>query len=249
LEHQKVEAILSELRSLGSEKNRAGMARYAINVQKAFGVPNSALKPLARRLGKDHELALALWASGWREARILAAYVDEKKKVTKEQALQWAADFDSWEVVDHAVKLFVDAGLFHDLFQGFAADEDEFRKRAAFSMLATAAVHLKKEPDETFLALLPSITAAANDERNFVKKAVNWALRQIGKRSLEMHSPALALAQELALSESKAARWIGKDAAKELTDPKIVMMIGEKKTPENRRAKAAQAALSFSKIM
>jgi 3-methyladenine DNA glycosylase AlkD len=249
VEHQKVEAILLELQDLGSDENRAGMARYGINVQKAFGVPNSALKPLARKLGKDHELALALWASGWREARILAAYVDEKKKVTKKQALEWAADFDSWEVVDHAVTLFVEAGLFHGLFSVFAAEIHEFGRRAAFSMLATAAVHLKKEPDETFLALLPFIKAAASDECNFVKKAVNWALRQVGKRSTVLHGPALALAQELALSESKAARWIGKDAAKELTDPKIVLMIGEKKTPENRRAKAAQAALSFSKIM
>jgi 3-methyladenine DNA glycosylase AlkD len=249
VEDQRLDAVISELRRLGSAENRAGMGRYGINVQKAFGVSNSALKPLARKYGKDHELALALWASGWREARILAAYIDEKRKVTKEQALTWAGDFESWEIVDHAVKLFVEAGLFYDLFPGFAAEENEFKKRAAFSMLATAAVHLKKEPDETFLALLPFIKAAASDERNFVKKAVNWALRQVGKRSTVLHGPALALAQELALSESKAARWIGKDAAKELTDPKIVMMIGEKKTPENRRAKAAQAALSFSKTM
>ena len=225
------------------------MARCGINVHKAFGVPNSALKPLARKFGRDPELALALWASGWREARLLAAYVDDKNKVTKKQALEWAADFDSWEIVDHAVTLFVEAGLFHDLFPGFAADEHEFKRRAAFSMFATAAVHLKKEPDETFLALLPSIRLAADDGRNFVKKAVNWALRQIGKRSLVLHGPALALAQELALSESKAARWVGKNAAKELSDPKIVTMIGEKKTPENRRAKAAQAGLSFSKII
>ncbi len=249
MEHQKLEAILSKLRSLGSDENRAGMARYGISVQKAYGVPNSALRPLARNLGKDHELALALWASGWREARILATDVDDKNNVTKKQALEWAADFDSWEIVDHAVTLFVEAGLFHHLFPAFAADKHEFKRRAAFSMLATAAVHLKKEPDETFLALLPSIRLAADDGRNFVKKAVNWALRQIGKRSLVLHGPALALAQELALSESKAARWIGKDAAKELCDPKIVMMIGERKPPENRRAKAAQAALSFSKIM
>jgi 3-methyladenine DNA glycosylase AlkD len=147
------------------------------------------------------------------------------------------------------VKLFVEAGLFHDLFPLFAADETEFSKRAAFSMLATAAVHMKREPDETFLALLPFIKAAASDERNFVKKAVNWALRQIGKRSLDLRGPALALAQELALSEGKAARWIGRDAAKELSDPKIVMMIGERNELKNRRAKAAQAALSFSKTM
>jgi 3-methyladenine DNA glycosylase AlkD len=235
VEHQKVEAILSELRSLGSDESRAGMGRYGINVQKAFGVPNAVLKPLAGKFGKDHDLALALWASGWREARILATYIDEKKKVTKKQALEWSADFDSWEVVDHAVKLFVEAGLFLDLFPRFAADEHEFRKRAAFSMLATAAVHLKKEPDETFLALLPFIKGAANDERNFVRKAVNWALRQIGKRSLALRGPALALAQELAASGSKAARWIGKDAARELSDPKIVVMIGQKKTPQNKR--------------
>jgi 3-methyladenine DNA glycosylase AlkD len=235
VEHQKVDAILSELRSLGSTESLAGMTRFGINVQNAFGVSNSALKPLARKYRRDHELALALWASGWREARLLATYVDDKKEVTREQALQWAGDFDSWEVTDHAVKLFVDAGLFHDLFPRFAADEHEFRKRAAFSMLATAAVHLKNEPDETFLALLPFIKGEASDERNFIKKAVNWALRQIGKRSLSLRGPALSLAQELAVSGSKAARWIGKDAARELSDPKIVVMIGQKKTPQNKR--------------
>jgi 3-methyladenine DNA glycosylase AlkD len=249
VEHQSVEAILSELRGLSSDENRAGMGRYGINVQKAFGIPNSVLKPLARRYGKDHDLALALWASGWREARILAVYIDEREKVTNEQALEWAPDFDSWEIVDHAAKLFVEAGLFHDLFQIFAADKHEFRKRAAFSMLAAAAVHLKKEPDDVFLTLLPFIQAAASDERNFVKKAVNWALRQIGKRSRELHGPALALAHELAVSENKAARWIGKDAVKELSDPNIVMMIGRKKTSENKRALAAQAALSFSRTI
>jgi 3-methyladenine DNA glycosylase AlkD len=231
VEKQRVDAILSELRGLGSDENQAGMGRYGINVERAFGVPNAVLKPIARRLGKDHDLALALWKSGWREARILATIVDEKKKVTEKQALEWAQDFDSWEVVDHAVKLFVEAGLFHNLFASLAADEREFKKRAAFSMLATAAVHLKKEPDGAFLVLLPSIKTAADDDRNFVKKAVNWALRQIGKRSRELHGPALALAQELAVSENKAARWTGKDAAKELSDPKTATMISKKKAP------------------
>ncbi len=245
---QKVAGILSQLVALASEVNRGGMSRYGINTAKAFGVPNSILHPMARKIGKSHALALALWSTGWREARILACHVDDKKQVTKAQALDWARDFDSWEIVDHAVKLFVEAGLFHELLPAFVTSNGEFKKRAAFSMMASAAVHLKKEPDQTFLDCLPMIKAAAGDDRNFVKKAVNWALRQIGKRALSLHGPALSLAGELAASDTKAERWIGKDAAKELSDPKTFVMIGQKKTPKNKRKLLAQATDSLSTI-
>ncbi len=245
---QKVAGILSQLAAHASETNRGGMNRYGINTAKAFGVSNAVLHPMAQKIGKDHAGAAALWQTGWREARILACYVDEKKQVTKAQALDWARDFDSWEIVDHAVKLFVEAGLFHELVPAFVTSNGEFKKRAAFSMMASAAVHLKNEPDQTFLDCLAMIRAASGDDRNFVKKAVNWALRQIGKRSLNLHGPCLSLARELAASDNKTARWIGKDAANELADEKIVVMIGQKTTPQNKRKLLAQAMGSLSTI-
>lgn len=217
-----VEEILAHLGSLASEKNRAGMARYGIRADRAFGVSNAVLRPLAKAIGRDHERARALWASGWREARLLASFTDDARLVTEAQALAWAEDFDSWEVVDHAADLFADCPVAERLVEAFAADEREFVRRAAFAMIAWAAVHQKKAPDDRFLAWLPLIERHAQDSRNYVRKAVNWALRQIGKRSPDLHAPALALAQTLVASTDRTARWIGTDAVRELTDMKTL---------------------------
>jgi 3-methyladenine DNA glycosylase AlkD len=214
--------IVEYLRALGSEDNRAGMARFGIKTSTALGIGNTVLRQLARKVKRDHGRALVLWTTGIREARLLATFTDEPKKLTREQCVRWAADFDSWEVVDHGSDLFVDTPFWRELIERFAADEREFVRRATFAMLARAAVHLKKEPDGTFAGYLPLIEQHAGDGRNFVKKAVNWALRQIGKRSLALHAPALQLAGKLAASEDKTARWIGKDAVKELSDPKTL---------------------------
>jgi 3-methyladenine DNA glycosylase AlkD len=214
--------IVSYLRALGSEENLAGMARFGITTTTALGIGNTVLRAVARKVKRDHERALRLWASGIREARLLATFTDEPQKVTRQQCLNWAADFDSWEVVDHASDLFVDTPFWRELIEAFAGDEREFVRRTAFAMLAWAAVHLKKEPDETFAGYLKLVEAHATDGRNFVKKAVNWALRQIGKRSVALHGPALQLAEKLAVSGDKTARWIGKDAVKELSDPKTM---------------------------
>ena len=216
------ERIVAHLDSLSSDENRAGMARFGIKADRAFGVPNAVLRPLARALKKDHARALALWRTGWREARLLATFTDEPKKVTAVQARDWANDFDSWEIVDHAADLYCDAGLAKLLAPEFAADEREFVRRAGFAMIAWAAVHLKKEPDETFVVWLDLIERHATDGRNFVKKAVSWALRQTGKRSLALHPSALALAERLSASEDRAKRWIGRDAVKELTAQKTL---------------------------
>lgn len=199
-----------------------GMARFGINTDRAFGVGLSVLRPLARKIRRDHARAAALWQSGWREARLLAAFTDEPAAVTREQARRWAADFNSWEVVDGVVDLFVATPFWRELIDEFAADEREYVRRAAFSMIARAAVNLKKEPEETFLGLLPLIEAYATDPRNFVRKAVNWALRQIGKRSRTLHDPALTLAKTLAASDDRTARWIGKDAVRELEAEKTI---------------------------
>ncbi len=136
---------------------------------------------------------------------------------------------DSWEIVDHAAYLICDAGLAHEVIPAYAEDQREFVRRAAFSTIATAAVHLKNEPDETFSAWLGLVEAHAGDDRNFVRKAVNWALRQVGKRSLALHAPALRLSEQLAAWDNKAARWIGKDAFRELTDPKQLERLNAKK--------------------
>ncbi|TPI39036.1 DNA alkylation repair protein [Mesorhizobium sp. B3-1-9] len=222
--------IVAHLRAIGTEANRAGMARFGINTASALGVGNSELRPLARKLKKNHERSLLLWDSGVREARLMAAFTGEPKKVGIDQCRRWAADFDSWEIVDTVADLFAETPFWRELIDEFAEDEREFVRRTAFAMLAWSAVHLKKEPDATFLAYLPLIEKHAGDPRNFVRKAVNWALRQIGKRSMSLHAPALALAKKLAASPDKTARWIGKDAVKELTDARQIERLAAAKT-------------------
>ncbi|MDP2122389.1 MAG: DNA alkylation repair protein [Hoeflea sp.] len=226
--------ILAWLEAHGSADNIAGMARFGIGTERALGVGNAALRPFARTLGHDHERALALWRTGIREARLLALFTDEPGRVSPAEARDMAKDFDSWEIVDAAADLFVEAGL-DGLIEFFATDEREYVRRTAFAMIAAASVHRKTDPDATLLAYLPLIEAHATDPRNFVRKAVNWALRNIGKRSLALHGPALALAQKLAGSDDKTARWIGRDAVRELADPDRIAMIGQKKTPAKRQ--------------
>jgi 3-methyladenine DNA glycosylase AlkD len=222
--------IVAHLRTIGTQASRVGMARFGINTASALGIGNSDLRPLARKLKKSHERALQLWDSGIREARLMAAFTGEPKKVDIDQCRRWAADFDSWEIVDTVADLFAETPFWRDLIDEFAEDDREFVRRTAFAMLAWSAVHLKKEPDATFLAYLPLIEKHAEDPRNFVRKAVNWALRQIGKRSMKLHAPALALAEKLAASSDRTARWIGKDAVKELTDAKQLARLAAAKT-------------------
>lgn len=222
-----VAEILAELASMGSEENRAGMARFGINADRAFGVSMTSLRPIVRRFRRRHDLAAALWATGKHEARILAALIDDPKLVTPEQMDAWAADFDSWDLCDQAcMKLFSATPFVAEKARQWSRDDREFVKRAAFAMIAGYAVHTKKEPDEAFLPFLALIEAAADDGRNFVKKSVNWALRQIGKRSASLHPRALALAEKLAASTDRTERWIGRDAVKELTDPKQLARLG-----------------------
>ena len=213
--------MIAHLRSLASEENRAGMARFGIVTATALGVGNTPLRALGRKITRNHARAVELWASNMREARLLAAFTEEPAKLTRAQCREWAAKFDSWEIVDGVSDLFVEAPFWRELVEEFAADEREFVRRTAFAMLAWAAVHLKKEPDATLAGYLPLVEAHSRDPRNFVRKAVNWALRQIGKRSAELHGPALALAEKLAASDDKTARWVGKDAVKELTSEAV----------------------------
>jgi 3-methyladenine DNA glycosylase AlkD len=227
----KAKAILTELKALGSEENRAGQARFGINTKRAYGVSIANLRPLARRLKRDHALAAALWATGVHEARILASFVDEPAKVTPNQMDEWVAEFDSWDLCDQVCSnLFSRTPHVEKRIAKWAKDKREFVRRAAFALIAAHAVHGKNVPDADFLALLPLIEKHATDPRNFVKKAVNWALRQIGKRNTALHAPALALAEKLAASGDRTARWIGKDAAKELSDPVQIARIKARTT-------------------
>ena len=213
--------IVEYLRSRRSEASVAGMERFGIVTETALGISNPELRKIGRMTGKDHARAFTLWASDIREARMLALYTLEPKKLTPEEAFHLAEDFNSWEVVDNAADIFIEAKL-ASLIPALAADEREFVRRTAFAMIASAAMHMKKEPDATLIGWLDLVEDHAGDPRNFVKKAVNWALRNIGKRSHACHAPALTLARTLAGSNDKTARWIGKDAVRELTDEKIL---------------------------
>ncbi len=207
--------VIVYLQSLRNATNIAGMARFGIVTDTALGISTDDMRKIARLIKKDHARALDLWQSGIREARLLAAFTAEPWKLSMDEARDWAASFNSWEIVDSVADLFVQSGHWPVLIPEFAADEREFVRRTAFSMMAWAAVHLKKEPDAHILAFLPLIERHATDQRNFVKKAVNWALRQIGKRNLECRAPAWALAEKLAVSADRTERWIGKDALRE----------------------------------
>lgn len=213
--------LLAHLRSLRSETNIAGMKRFGIETDTALGISNPDLQAIARRVKKNHRRALALWQSQVREARLLAVYTADPKQLSLEEARLWSADFNSWEIVDSAADLFVEARLL-PLIPEFASDEREFIRRTAFAMIASAAVHMKKEPDATILGYLPLIETHATDPRNFMKKAVNWALRNIGKRNRTCHAQALALAERLGASADRTERWIGRDAVRELTSEKII---------------------------
>ncbi|CAN7486347.1 DNA alkylation repair protein [Pararhizobium sp. LjRoot255] len=216
------DAVIAHLKSLRREENRAGMARFGIETTTALGISNAELRRIARAIKRDHSRALELWTSGIREARLLASFTAEPKALALETARVWAGDFNSWEIVDGVADLFVDARLEDILIPEFAADEREFVRRSAFAMIAVSTVHLRDEPDDTILAWLALIEAYAGDERNFVKKAVNWALRQIGKRSACCHGPALSLAETLAARQDRSARWIGKDAVRELASATVL---------------------------
>lgn len=218
--------VIAHLHSLRNEENIAGMARFGIVTDHALGISNTELRAIARIIKRDHARALALWDSGIREARLLASYTEEVNEVTPDQARAYAATFGSWEMVDSWSDTFADAGLGPLLIPEFIADEREFVRRTGFVMMAWSAVHLKKRSDDIFLAFLPDIEKYATDPRNFVKKAVNWALRQIGKRNAVCHAAALALAERLSLSPDRSARWIGKDAVRELKGPIALRKVG-----------------------
>lgn len=225
-----VDDVVAELRRLSSETFRAGMARFAIPSDNAFGVPVGVIRQLAKRLGRSSKLADELWATGWYEARMLAVFVEDPAHVMPAQMEQWCRDFDSWAICDTACfHLFDRTPHARKKIKAWATRRDEFVKRAAFALLASMTVHDKQTPDELFAEGLELIEAAADDDRNFVKKAVNWALRSIGKRNQSLHAAALAAAERLAQREASAPRWIGKDALRELNSKPVIQRLAKRK--------------------
>jgi len=227
---ERVESVVVTLKKKATQATRDGMARYGIPSDNAFGVPVGVMRKLAKELGRDHELALGLWETGHYEARMMAAFVDDPAEVTSAQMDRWCREFDSWAICDTVCfALFDRTPYAWGKIAGWAKKRDEFVRRAAFALLASLTVHDKEADDEPFAAGLLLIEPAANDERNFVKKSVNWALRSIGKRSPALHTASVALAQRLAESSDATARWIGKDALRDLASPATVRRLAKQR--------------------
>lgn len=219
---EEVQAVLTWLERQGTKAGRDGMARYAIPSDKAFGVSVGVLKKFAKSLGRNHELAAALWDSGWYEARMLATFVDEPALVTSAQMDRWCRGFDNWAIVDTACfALFDRTPHAWGKVAQWARRREEFIKRAAFALLWSLTVHDKAAADAPFLKGLLLIERAASDERHFVKLAVNMALRAVGKRNPTLHAAAVAVAERLSDSKQEAARWVGKDALRELKSASV----------------------------
>ena len=217
---------VAALRRLGSARHRDGYERFAIPKERAFGVPMGAIQKLAKRLGRDHALAEALWDTGWYEARLLASYVGEPEHLTPASMDRWCREFDNWAVCDTVCfALFDRTPHAFAKVRTWAGRRAEFQRRAAFALLACLAFHDKEAADASFTKCLPLIEGAASDERNFVKKGVSWALRGIGHRNAKLHAAAVSLARRLAESKEPAARWVGKDALRDLTRPLVLRKI------------------------
>ncbi len=216
--------ILKQLKDMANPEAVAGMARFGINPENTYGISIPNLRRMAKEIGKDHRLAQQLWNSGIHEARILGGMIDEPEKVTKEQMERWVKGFDSWDVCDQVcMNLFEKTEFAYKKAVEWSKRKEEFVKRAGFVMMARLAVSDKKAEDEKFLKFFPLIKRESTDNRNFVKKAVNWALRQIGKRNLNLKSAAIKTAEEIQKIDSKSAKWIASDTIKELTGKRFTV--------------------------
>lgn len=222
--------VLSILRSKGNPRNVEGMARFGITSAKAFGVSAPFIRTLAKKIGGDHELALQLWATGILEARAVAALIGDPKRVTKSLMNSWAKDFDNWAVCDCACGILFDKTPFaYEMAITWTKRKEEFVRRAGFVMMASLAVHDKQASDEQFLRFLPIVHRGSADERNFVKKAVNWALRQIGKRNSKLNAAAIRTAKKIRKIDSSASGWIAADALRELESVAVQKRLLKKK--------------------
>jgi 3-methyladenine DNA glycosylase AlkD len=225
--------VISSLKARANPDNVAGMARFGICADNTLGISVTELRSMAREIGKDHELALHLWASGIHEGRMLATLIEDPKMLAGEQADAWVKDLDSWDICDGlCFNVLWKAPFAYDKCFEYSARPEEFVKRAGFALMAKLALSDKKAPDERIAAFLPVVRREAADERNFVKKAVNWALRQVGKRNTALNAQAIAAAREIAEIDSRSARWIAKDALRELQGEAV-----QKRLEKNRSGK------------
>lgn len=218
-----VRLALDSLERMGTARDRDNLARFGITTDRAFGVSVANVRRLAKRLGRNHALAAALWDTGWYEARLLASFVDEPARVTAAQMERWCRAFDNWAVCDTVCfHLFDRVPHAWEKIGPWSARREEFVRRAAFALIASLALHDKTAGDERFLECLLPIERAAADERNFVKKGVSWALRVVGRRNAALNAAAVTLAKRLSASPDAPARWVGRDALRELTSPAVV---------------------------
>jgi len=209
--------VLQRLKAKARPDQLEGMARFAIAGEGRLGVPVPEMRKLAKEVGRDHALALKLWKTGIPDARILAGMIGEPDMLTEDQMEEWVREFGSWDVCDQVcMNLFEKSSLAIKKIHDWAIRDEEFVKRAAYALIACLAWHDKEAGDGTFTAMFPVIKKGATDERNFVKKAVNWALRNIGKRNPVLNKEAIRTAREIQRLDSRAARWIASDAIREL---------------------------------
>jgi 3-methyladenine DNA glycosylase AlkD len=221
--------VLRELKSLADPRVRKQMAYFGVNVPKAHGISAPVLHALSRRIRKNHELAEELWASGIHEAKILATLIGEPGKVTAKQMDRWARDFNGWDVVDAACRyLYAFSAPAWDKVEEWSRHDEEYIKRAAFSLMAYLSYLDKESPDARFVKLFAIIERESDDERNFVRKAVNWALRQIGKRNLRLNRAAIQAAERIRQRGTRAARWVAADALRELRSDAVQKRLRKK---------------------
>jgi 3-methyladenine DNA glycosylase AlkD len=220
---EKCNEIICYLKTKSDPKAVTGMARYGINPSNLLGIQIPVLRELAKKYKRDHNLAGDLWETGIHEARILASMIDDPKMVSDDQMEKWISNFDSWDVCDQVImNLFEKHTDAYTKARLWCKRAKEFEKRAGFVMMARLAVSDKKAGDEMFLSFFPYLTEGASDNRNMVKKAVNWAIRQIGKRNVKLHAEALKLSEIILQMEWKSAKWIATDALRELNNEKTI---------------------------
>lgn len=214
--------IIYKLEELSNPKDIDGMARFGITPQRTYAVRIPELRKIAKRVGKDHRLAKKLWELNYRETKILACMIEDPKLVSSEQMDNWVMEFDFWEICDQCcMNLFRKTSFAYQKIFEWSTHEEEFVKRAAFTLIAVLAVHDKKASDSKFERFFPIIIRESTDDRNYVKKAVNWALRHIGKKNISLNKKAIEIALEIHDIDSKSARWIASDALRELKSEKV----------------------------
>jgi len=231
-----VEEILNKLKAEARADQVEGMAKYGMVAERRLGVSVPDMRKIAKEFGKDHKLALELWKTGIPEARILAAMIDKPDALTEKQMESWVKDINSWDVCDQVcMNLFEKTPLAWKKILDWSERKEEFVKRAAFALIACLAWHDKETGDEEFIKLLPIIKRGSTDERNYVKKAVNWALRNIGKRNPNLNTAAINAAREIQRIDSKAARWIASNAIRELESEAVQRRLRKRAMPSRSK--------------